>query len=262
MKFKKMHGLGNDFVILDHRERREVLPPVLIQAICDRHRGIGCDQLIVMEHKDKGPADGDVFMRIYNPDGSEAEACGNATRCVAHILMEETGEKTAIVETVLGPMECRMTGELEVEVDMGSPISIQDLEPNLVDVYEPILVNMGNPHCIIFVNDAREVPIEYLGPSIEKHDIFPDRTNVEFAHLQEDGSLRVRVWERGAGVTLACGSGACATAVAAAYRELTGRNVDVEMDGGRLKIEWREEDDHVLMTGPVTYVFEGEFKSA
>lgn len=257
MKFLKMHGLGNDFVILDHREQTQDLSADLIQNICDRNRGVGCDQLIVMEHESVSPAEGDVFMRIYNPDGSEAEACGNATRCVAHIIMREQGTDECVVETVQGPLKSRMTGDLEVEVDMGSPVTIQDIQADLMRGYDPVLINMGNPHCVTFVEDAENIKLEELGPGIEHHEMFPDRTNVEFAHIRADGVIRVRVWERGAGITQACGSGACATAVAAMYKGLTPRTAKVQMDGGRLSITWREEDDHVLMTGAVAYVFEG-----
>lgn len=255
MNFIKMHGLGNDFVIVDQRGGLDALTLSRIQEITNRNTGVGCDQFIVMEPSESA----DLFMRIYNPDGSQAEACGNATRCVAHIYMSEQGVQTCVIETLRGLLECRMVGEL-VEVDMGAPMSIQTLPVNLIDAYEPILVNMGNPHCVMFVDNAEEVALEYLGPSLEKHEFFPEGTNVEFAHLQADGSLRVRVWERGAGITLACGSGACAVAVAAIQAGITPRSVDIEMDGGRLSIAQREDDGHVLMTGPVAYVFEGQLR--
>ncbi|MCB1531491.1 MAG: diaminopimelate epimerase [Alphaproteobacteria bacterium] len=257
MEFKKMHGRGNDFVILDQRDGREALAPAQIQHICDRHFGVGCDQLIVMEPSEQA----DLFMRIYNPDASEAEACGNATRCVAHIYMSEQGREDCTIETLTGVLPARLVGENLVEVDMGAPISIQDTDLGPAMAYEPLLVNMGNPHCVFFVNDAEEIAIEHLGPTVENDEIFPGGTNVEFAHLQADGSIRVRVWERGAGVTLACGSGACAVFAAAISRGLVQDAADIQMDGGTLSMQFRAEDEHILMTGPVAYVFDGQLKS-
>lgn len=256
MNFKKMHGLGNDFVILDQRAGRALFDPEQIQMICDRRHGVGCDQLIVMEPSETA----DFFMRIYNPDASEAEACGNATRCVAHLYMSEQGAQECSIETVAGILPCRMVDDL-VEVDMGQPKSVEDVDLSIREEGEPVSVNMGNPHCVFFVDDAESVDLENLGPVIEHHSLFPDRTNVEFATVMPDGQIRLRVWERGAGVTLACGSGACATAVAAIHRGLTDRKVDIIMDGGHLILEHRESDGHVLMTGPVAYVFEGELKN-
>lgn len=270
MKFIKMHGLGNDFVILDQRRGedgrspdresfksgREEITPAQASLFTDRHKGVGCDQLIVMEPSDNA----DLYMRIYNSDGSQAEACGNATRCVAHLYMQGQGVQECTIETVAGLLPSRMVDDL-VEVDMGEPISVEDLDLSVADANDPVAVNMGNPHCVFFVDNAEDVNIESFGPSVENHTTFPDRTNVEFVSVKDDGSLRLRVWERGAGVTLACGSGACATAVAAVHRGVSGRNVDIEMDGGVLTLEYRESDNHVLMTGPVAYVFEGELKA-
>lgn len=253
MKFLKMHGLGNDFVILDQRNGREEIAPARIQQICDRRIGVGCDQLIVMEPSETA----DLFMRIYNADGSEAESCGNATRCVAHFYMSEQGAQECVIETLRGLLPCRLVGDHMVEADMGAPVSIQDTDLKPTVVYEPVIVNVGNPHCVFFVNNAEEIALEHLGPTIEQHEFFPNGTNVEFVHLQEDGSLRTRVWERGAGVTQACGSGACAVAAAAIHRGLVGHEVDIEMDGGRLGLQQRTEDEHLLMTGPVAYVFDG-----
>jgi diaminopimelate epimerase len=253
MKFLKMHGLGNDFVILDQRSGKKALSPERIRHITDRHFGVGCDQLIVMEPSQKG----DVFMRIYNSDGSEAEACGNATRCIAHLFMKEKGTEKCTVETVAGLLPCRAIGD-QVEVDMGKPLDVDELDLRGGGVADPVYVNMGNPHCVFFVEDAEDIVLETVGRQYENHPHFPNRTNVEFAHLDENGALRLRVWERGAGVTLACGSGACATMVAAAHRNITGRKAKIVMDGGALQMEWRESDNHVLMTGPVAYVFEGD----
>lgn len=255
MRFLKMHGLGNDFVILDHRKGGLKLSAGQARKIADRHMGIGCDQVIVLEPSKKA----DVFMRIYNPDGGEAESCGNATRCVAHLLLKEKNAKACKIETRAGLLPCHAVSDL-VEVDMGAPKSgPDDLEVGDMGMPEAVSVNMGNPHCVFFVNNVADIPVETLGPVFENNPLFPDRTNVEFAQVNGDKNIRLRVWERGAGITLACGSGACATIVAAVSRGLTGRRAEIEMDGGKLQLEWREDDGHVLMTGPVAYVFEGEF---
>ena len=267
MKFRKMHGIGNDFVILDHRNGEQALDFAKIRHICNRQTGIGCDQLIIIEPSQRA----DLFMRIYNPDGSQAESCGNATRCVAHLYMSESRKKACTIETLGGLLSCRLVGDL-VEVDMGSPqLEWQDIplakKTDTLNLgigegpaQNPVAVSMGNPHCVFFVDRPEDIPVETLGPIFEHHKLFPRRTNVEFAHITSEGNIRLRVWERGAGVTLACGSGACATIVAAIRRGLTGRKADIVMDGGTLQLEWRESDSHVLMTGPVAYVFEGEMQ--
>lgn len=250
MNFLKMHGLGNDFVILDHRNAQPSLSSETIKNICDRRRGVGCDQLILMESSEKA----DLFMRIYNPDGSQSEACGNATRCVAHLYMKEAGMTACTIQTLAGALKCRLLDHDLVEVDMGPPLEIRDLT---FDSKSATFVSMGNPHCVFFVKDAESIPLSEIGPSIEHHEEFPNRTNVEFAQVNPDGSIRLRVWERGAGITQACGSGACAAMVAAAHGGLTGRNAEIRLDGGPLSLHWREPDNHVLMTGPVVYVFAG-----
>ena len=244
IKFRKMHGLGNDFVIMDAIP----LKKMDIQRICDRNRGVGCDQLIVLEPS----ARADIFMRIYNPDGSQAGACGNATRCVADIVMTDKGQKECTIETVSGILSCRHAGEKRVTVDMGVP------KVGRVDLAgDPVTVDVGNPHCVFFVEDAQTADVAGIGPSIETHPLFLNRTNVEFVSVLGKDHLRMRVWERGAGITQACGTGACASAVAAITRGLTGRKVTVTLDGGDLTIEWREADGHIFMTGPLEYVFEG-----
>lgn len=263
--FLKMHGLGNDFVIFDGRAVLPALTPENIRRIADRHFGVGCDQLIVMEPSVRG----DVFMRIYNPDASEAGACGNATRCVASIIMQDAGKDEIIIETISGLLSCRAAGDGQVTVNMGRPcLDWQDIPlATAADtanvplgsegVANPVCISMGNPHAVFFVEDADAVPIERLGPRFERDPIFPKRANIEFAQVLDPTHIRVRVWERGAGVTLACGSGACAVAVAAVRRGLTGRGLKVTMDGGDLRLEWREEDDCVYMTGPVGRSFSG-----
>lgn len=267
--FIKMHGLGNDFVVLDARARPLPLEPAAVRALGDRRRGVGFDQLLVLEPAES--PDADLFMRIYNPDGSESGACGNGARCVAALAMDESGRDRAVIETRRGLLHVAATKEGRVAVDMGAALTDWAAVPlaeardtlHLAGVEagpltDPAAVGMGNPHCVFFVADAEAVALETLGPRIETHALFPERTNVEVASVSGPDRLRLRVWERGVGITLACGSGACAAAVAAARRGLTGRRVAVDLDGGRLDIDWREADGHVLMTGPVATSFVGE----
>jgi diaminopimelate epimerase len=270
--FYKMHGLGNDFVVFDARDRGLALDEASARAIADRRRGVGCDQVIVIE----APKNcGDAFMRIFNADGDEVEACGNAARCVARLLMEEKDEATIRIDTRGGLLACRASAKGCVTVDMGSPkFGWQDVPlarevetaafPLMVNGVEFIAsaVSMGNPHCVIFTGDAGQVPLSDLGPLIECHELFPARTNVEFASVISPGRLRMRVWERGAGITEACGTGTCATVVAAHRRGLSPRIADVILDGGLLNIEWRSGDDHVLMTGPTSLAYKGDIDLA
>jgi len=256
LSFLKMHGLGNDFVILDQRDQGQTPDKDLVTRICDRHFGVGCDLLAILEPSDQA----DIFLRFYNADGSEAESCGNATRCAADIILREQGGEACTIETRRGVLTCRKAEDM-IEVDMGAPLSHGESEieggPALG---RPYLVDMGNPHCVFFVDDAEEVDIYEWGPLFETHEDFPNRSNVEFVEIRAGGTIRLRVWERGAGVTLACGSGACAVLVAAAERGLAGPNAEIEMDGGTLFISRREEDGHLLMTGPVAYVFDGKLR--
>lgn len=270
-RFKKMHGLGNDFVIIDQRAGGDTFSTERIIALSDRRFGIGCDQFIHM----KPPRDpeADVFLDMYNCDGSRLEACGNGTRCVAYLLMQESGRRECVVETVAGLLRCSRVQDTLICADMGEPRLEWDQIP-LAEKHDtlhlgigdgdtlsdPVAVNMGNPHCVFFVNQVEKLPIETLGPAVERNTLFPNRTNVEFAQILELEKIRMRVWERGTGVTMACGSGACATMVAAARRGLTGRKAEIILDGGSLMLEWRESDNHVLMTGPVTDVFDGTLK--
>jgi diaminopimelate epimerase len=265
--FIKMHGLGNDFVILDARVQVFEKKEDLSKKLGNRHLGVGCDQIIFIEKSDRA----DVFMRIYNPDGSEAGACGNATRCVADIQLKEIQKQNCTIETRAGVLKCVQTNDGMITVDMGEPkIEWQQIplskECDTINlpiggsgVLNPVAVNMGNPHCVFFVDDIDQIDITKIGRGFEYNPIFPERANIEFVEVIDKGHVRMRVWERGAGITLACGSGACATAVAAIRRGLTGRTVIVSMDGGDLTLEWRESDNHVYMTGPVKYVFKGNF---
>lgn len=268
--FLKMHGLGNDFAVFDARNAPLAFDAATAHAIADRRRGIGCDQVIVIEPSDKA----DVFMRIYNADGSEVESCGNATRCVARLLFDERNTGRVRIDTRGGLLECSDAGGGRVTVDMGAPIFDWREIPmaQAVDTgsfalsvdgsHEPALaeasaLSMGNPHCVLFVGDTANAPVTTLGPALEHHAWFPARTNVEFAEVQSPRTIKLRVWERGTGETLACGTGACAAAVAAMARGLTERNVDVALAGGTLTIEWRD-DDHVLMTGPSSLAYHGD----
>ncbi len=262
LRFRKMHGLGNDFVIIDARGADDPMSPALARAIGDRRRGVGFDQLAIMLDDDEADA-GIVF---WNADGSTAGACGNASRCLGWILMEETGRDNAVIRTERGMLGCRRIGDL-VEVNMGEPqlrwldipLAVKMETKTLTLPDGPAAVGMGNPHCVFFVADAEATKVEKQGPLFEVHPLFPERTNVEFAQVIDRQTIRLRVWERGAGETLACGSGACATAVAAHRRGLTDAKVMIRLNGGDLTVDWRE--DGVYMTGPTTLVHEGMFSA-
>jgi diaminopimelate epimerase len=257
--FRKMHGAGNDFVIVDARAGALPLSPARIAALADRRTGIGCDQFITLEPS--GLAD--VFMRIHNPDGSEAGACGNATRCVAALLHAESGRAALAIETISGVLPARI-GAGEITVDMGvarfgwRDIPLAREADTLVLPVEggPAACSLGNPHATLFVDDIAAAPVASLGARLEHDPLFPERANIGFAQVLSPDRLRLRVWERGAGLTLACGSGACAALVNAARRGLTARRAELVLDGGTLVIEWRD-DNHVLMTGPFAFAFEG-----
>ncbi len=264
--FIKMHGLGNDFVVLDARRSDLALSEAQVRAIADRRTGVGCDQLIVVESARDGLAD--AFMRIRNADGGEVEACGNATRCVASILMGEKGDGHAVIQTVAGLLDAEASGDGRIAVDMGpayldwrdiplaEAVDTDRLDLTVGDLSAPSAVGVGNPHAVFFVDDVAAVALERDGPLVEKHPMFPRFTNVEAAQVLDRGRIRVRVWERGVGVTRACGTGACAALVAASRRGLTDRRAEVILDGGSLGIEWLP-DNHILMTGPVAVSFRG-----
>jgi diaminopimelate epimerase len=267
-RFLKMHGLGNDFVVFDARKQGFALSSDTARAIADRRHGVGCDQVIVIE---RGRGGFDAVMRSINADGGEVESCGNASRCVARLLMEELDRPRVTIDTQGGPLICSDAGGGNVTVDMGAPRFEWQQIPLAEDVdtqrfvlevdganHTVSAVSVGNPHCVLFVEDAERAPVAELGPSLETHSIFPKRTNVEFVTIATPAKMRTRVWERGAGITSACGTGACA-AVAAAHRlGLTGRTVEVMLDGGALAIALRESDNHILMTGPAVLAFQGE----
>ncbi|HEY7977046.1 MAG TPA: diaminopimelate epimerase [Rhizomicrobium sp.] len=269
--FLKMHGLGNDFAVFDARNQSLALDAAVARALADRRFGVGCDQVIVIERATNGA---DAFMRIYNSDGGEVESCGNAARCVARLLMDEKGASEIKLDTTGGALVCRADGA-NVSIDMGVPkfgwreipiaretdtlsfpiaIAGSDFHPLTIAT----AVNVGNPHVILFVQDAEHAPVAELGPKIETHPLFPERTNVEFVSLIDRDRLRMRVWERGVGITMACGTGACATMVASHRRGLVGHKAEVVLDGGSLTLEWAGEGKPVIMTGPWAQAYKGD----
>jgi diaminopimelate epimerase len=256
----KMHGLGNDFVVIDARDTERVVTPALARGIADRHRGVGFDQLAVITQGDE-----DAHLTFYNSDGSTAGACGNATRCIARYLMDAGGQGDLRLTTERGVLLAKDMGDGVTSVNMGAPQLLWSEIPlaEEMDTLElpiegtPVATGMGNPHCTFFVEDADAIPLESFGPRYEHHPLYPERANVQVAHLVGPDHIRMRVWERGVGVTLASGSSSCATAVAAARRGLTGRRVRIDLDGGALDIDWCE--DGVWMTGRTMHTFDGVF---
>lgn len=251
LNFTKMHGLANDFVMLDMREKKHELTLAQIRHICDRKRGVGCDQLIIIE---KGP-----FMRIKNADGSEVENCGNALRCAGLLLHNELGTHFEI-KTPAGTNKIDATDIEAIKVNMGKvSILASPLKFSLEMFEKPDHVTIGNPHLAFFVNDLNAYPLERLGPEIENHPQFPDRINVEIARVKSADVIEMRVWERGAGLTEACGSGACAVAYAAHKRGLINKHVSILMPGGSLEVEINDQDE-VIMSGPATLSYTGEIE--
>ena len=261
--FMKMHGLGNDFVVLDGRARKLAMTPALATALADRHRGVGFDQLAVIVPG----AEVDAELIFYNADGSISAACGNATRCIARHLMDETGKTRLRLKAGARVLEARDAGQGLTSVNMGPPETHWQGVPlaRAMETLElpieggPTATGMGNPHCTFFVADAEAVDLESRGPEIENHPLFPERTNVQFVSVTGENILRMRVWERGAGLTQACGTGACATAVHAMRRGLVEREVTVTLPGGDLTIAWGE-DNRIRMTGPATEAYRGNFE--
>ena len=260
LPFMKMHGLGNDFVVFDARAEAIDVTPAMAQAIGHRQFGVGFDQLAVITQ-----GTGDAHLTFYNSDGSLSAACGNATRCIARYLMDESGRDSLHLTTARGDLVAKDAGGGLTSVNMGHPQLSWDEVPlaremdtlHLPIDGDPVATGMGNPHCTFFVDDAEAVDLSDLGPRAEHDPLYPERTNVQVAQIVGPDHIRMRVWERGVGVTLASGSSSCATAVAAARRGLTGRAVRIDLDGGTLHIDWR--DDGVWMTGPTMHVFSGTF---
>ena len=264
LNFRKMHGLSNDFIIIDCRTSGEMPPRKIMASMTHRKTGIGCDQLIPILPPQDPKAD--AFMRIINsPDATEAQACGNATRCVADILMTEKGTNNCVIQTVAGLLECKKEDNGLITVNMGVPrlewqkipVAVECDTLHLPLAGDPVGVNIGNPHAVFFVNDVENFPVREKGPGIEHDKLFPEKANIEFAKIIDRAHIRMRVWERDSGETEACGSAACATMVAAVRRGLADRKCEVMLNGGPLQFHWRESDNHLFMTGPVAYVFEG-----
>ena len=281
-RFLRMNGLGNEITVLDLRGQKSVVSEAQARAIAAAP-GMHFDQLMVL-HDPRTPGT-DAFVRIYNTDGSEAGACGNGTRCVAWAMMADPqmgdpAKKTLTLETKGGLLPSTRVSDLVFTVDMGKPrlswdeiplaepfedTSRFELQIGPIDapiLHTPCAVNMGNPHAVFFVDDPYRFNLEQIGPLLENHPIFPDRANIELAAVKAPDHIVLRVWERGAGITQACGSGACAALVAGVRRELTARKATVSLPGGDLAIEWRERDGHVLMTGPVEFEWEGTLDPA
>ncbi|WP_243267647.1 diaminopimelate epimerase [Sulfitobacter sp. DSM 110093] len=260
LPFMKMHGLGNDFVVFDARAEAIDVTPAMAQAIGHRQFGVGFDQLAVITQ-----GSGDAHLTFYNSDGSLSAACGNATRCIARYLMDESGRDSLHLTTARGDLAAKNAGGGLTSVNMGHPQLnweevplARELDTLHLPIHgDPVATGMGNPHCTFFVDDAEAVDLSDLGPRAEHDPLYPERTNVQVAQIVGPDHIRMRVWERGVGVTLASGSSSCATAVAAARRGLTGRAVRIDLDGGTLHIDWRE--DGVWMTGPTAHVFSGTF---
>jgi diaminopimelate epimerase len=258
LPFMKMHGLGNDFVVVDSRSRRYQITPRLAIAIADRHFGVGFDQLALIEN-----GDDDAHLVFYNADGSTSAACGNATRCIARYLMDDLRKTELTLGTERGTLFAQDAGDGLTAVNMGQPqLNWKDIPlAEEMDTLElpiegaPTATGMGNPHCTFFVPDAEAIPLAEFGARYEHHPLYPQRTNVQVAQVIGPDHIRMRVWERGVGITLASGSSSCATAVAAARRGLAGRAVRIDLDGGTLNIDWR--DEGVWMIGPTMHVFTG-----
>ena len=272
--FLKMNGLGNDFVVIDQRQQDYKLMPAQYAKIADRDHGIGCDQLILLE---KTNETGDAKMRIVNADGSEVEACGNATRCVAGLLMRESGKETAIIDTIAGRLKAVVAKQENwISVDMGEPkfdwqdipLSEEFFDTTRIELqvgpignptlHTPSVVNVGNPHAIFWVKqDVNNYELDRLGPLLENHPIFPEAANISIAQVVADDKIIARVWERGVGLTLACGTGACAIAVAAARKRIALRSSTVQLPGGDLHIEWTNQN-RIIMSGPWQQDYAGD----
>jgi len=271
--FRKMNGLGNDFVVLDLRSRALNLGDDVVRAIANRETGVGCDQFITIENPRHG---GDAYMGIRNQDGGIVEACGNAARCIGQIVLDETGKDSVVIETRGGDTIASHGPDGTITVDMGEPRlkwneiplseEFQDTRAIELEVgplgapimHSPAVVNVGNPHAIFFVKDIDAIDLARIGPMLEHHPLFPERANISVAQVIDRTHVRLKVWERGVGLTKACGTAACATVVACVRKRMTERLITVTLPGGDLQLEWREADNHIYMTGPATLDYEGE----
>ena len=266
--FIKMHGLGNDFVVIDSTKNQYTINKSSIQLISDRRFGVGCDQVIEM----KPSAKEDIYMKIYNSDGTEAEACGNAARCVAGLLFASNQKKEVSIETVAGVLKAESEEDGLIKVDMGKPSffwkdiplssDISHISFEELSLINGLAVNMGNPHIVFFVKDINEVDINKVGPLVENSSYFPEKVNVEVCQIINKSKIKVTVWERGVGKTLACGTGACAALVAAYKNNLTDPTAEIVLNGGSLNITWNvNSDEHVIMSGPIAVSFLGDFST-
>lgn len=275
--FRKMNGLGNDFVVLDLRREPLALTDALARAIASRETGIGCDQLITIEEPRQG---GDAFMGIRNNDGGVVEACGNAARCIGRLILEETGKDRVVIETPAGDTIATRAEGGDITVDMGEPrlqwneipLSEEFRDTRAIELevgplgnpvmHSPGVVNVGNPHAIFFVEDVDAIDLGRIGPMLEHHPLFPERANISVAQILSPTHIKLRTWERGAGLTRACGTAACAATVAAVRRRKTERKIIVSLPGGDLTLEWREADNHIYMTGAASFDYEGTLDPA
>ncbi len=266
--FIKMHGLGNDFVVLDSTKNQYNINKASIQLISNRRFGVGCDQVIEMRHSDKE----DIYIKIYNADGTEAEACGNAARCIAGLLFASSPKKEVSIETVAGVLKAESEENGLIKVDMGKPkffwkdiplsMNINKINFEELTLKNGLAINIGNPHIVFFVKDLDAVDINKIGPLIENNSLFPEKVNVEICQLKNRKKIKVLVWERGAGNTLACGSGACAALVAAYKNSLSEPQAEIVLDGGSLNITWNiGSDEHVIMSGPIAVSFLGDLST-
>ena len=272
IQFIKMHGAGNDFAVIDNREGSIPIAVLDFQKLADRQFGIGCDQLVILEPSEKAS----IFMRIINSDGSESGSCGNASRCIAWLVFAERpegDERPITIETIKGVINATVYDEDHISIDMGQPrlnwqaiplaqeTDTLNLSLSEGDLQGGVAVNMGNPHAVFFVDEPYNINLQQVGSALEHHPLFPERANIGVARIESRTHITLRVWERGTGATLACGTGACAALVAAHRSGLTDRKAVVELPGGVLLIEWRESDNHVIMTGPAATSFVGTFAS-
>jgi len=262
--FKKMHGLGNDFVVIDSRYK-EIEPSNLqIKKISDRRTGIGFDQLLIIKESKHN----DAFMSVYNANGSVVETCGNGARCIAKIIMNESKKEKVVIDTLAGPITAWENSNGLISADMGKPsmdwrdiplsheISTINLDLRIKNLPPGIAINIGNPHIVFLVKNLKALKIDKIAPQIEHHNIFPENTNVEFVEYINKNHIKMRVWERGVGITQACGTGACAAAVASIIKNLTERSLTVSLDGGDLQIEWLE-NNNIILSGPAHDSFNG-----
>ena len=266
--FIKMHGLGNDFVVLDSTKNQYNINKASIQLISNRRFGVGCDQVIEMRHSDKE----DIYIKIYNADGTEAEACGNAARCIAGLLFASSPKKAVSIETIAGVLKAESEENGLIKIDMGKPkffwkdiplsMNISEINFEELTLKNGLAINIGNPHIVFFVKDLDAVDINRIGPLIENNLLFPEKVNVEICQLENRKKIKVLVWERGAGNTLACGSGACAALVAAYKNSLSEPQAEIVLDGGSLNIRWNiGSDEHVIMSGPIAVSFLGDLST-